>query len=178
MTRTHTVLGVATLTLVLMLPASRAAAQAPPFFNGGGGIFDPEIGVVQTGVLFDAQATVSADRKYVTLTTRFQNAELLALREFAFQTGAGGQPGQVGGPPQVGAAGGARAGAAAGAAAAGGAGADARMAPRAAPARPYPAPGKARLSTGRSILETPGMTLVGKVRPAVAQADGRATSPA
>jgi hypothetical protein len=171
MTRTSLVLGAVALTLVLCLPASRAAAQAPPFFGGGGGIFDPEISVVQTGVLLDAAATVSADRKYVTLTTRFQNAELLALREFAFQTGAGGQGGQVGGPPQVqgggagggggAAGGGARAGAAAGAGG-GAAGANPQPARHPVPTKAYPAPGKARVAAGPSILETPGMTLVSK----------------
>ena len=167
MTRTNLVLGALAMTLVLGLPASRAAAQAPPFFNGGGGIFDPEIGVVQTGVLFDAQATVSADRKYVTLTTRFQNAELLALREFAFQTGAGAQGGQVGGPPQIqgGAAGGGmRAGAgAAGAAGPGAAGFGARKAQQPVSTKAYPAPGKARASAEPSVLQKQGMTLVSKV---------------
>jgi general secretion pathway protein D len=37
-------------------------------------------------VLLDVQATVSADRKYVTLTLRPQLATLIALREFTFQS--------------------------------------------------------------------------------------------
>ena len=40
-------------------------------------------------MLLDVQATVSADRKYVTLTLRPQLATLVALRDFTFQQGAG-----------------------------------------------------------------------------------------
>src|SRR5690242_9673152 len=59
-------------------------AQVP--FFGGASAFSPEISVVNSGVLHDVQATVSADRKYVTLTMRPQNSQLLALREFSFNT--------------------------------------------------------------------------------------------
>jgi hypothetical protein len=59
-------------------------AQVP--FFGGASAFSPEISVVNSGVLNDVQATVSADRKYVTLTMRPQNSQLLALREFTFTT--------------------------------------------------------------------------------------------
>jgi hypothetical protein len=52
---------------------------------GQSAIFEPEIDVVNSGVVMDAQATVSADRKYVTLNMRVSNAELLALRTFQFQ---------------------------------------------------------------------------------------------
>src|SRR6185437_11967419 len=45
----------------------------------------------------DAQATVSADRKYVTLNMRPQNSTLLALRAFNFQQGTA--FGNVGDPP-------------------------------------------------------------------------------
>jgi hypothetical protein len=165
MTRTHLALGVTAL--VLTMAASRAAAQAPPFFNGGGGIFDPEIDVIESGMLLDVQATVSADRKYVTLTPRIQNTDLVAIREFAFQTGAGGQPGQVGGPAQFGGGApgaGGRAGAAGAAGAGrGAAGANPGAARHAAPTKRYPAPGKARVSASPSVLERPGMTLVSKV---------------
>jgi type II secretory pathway component GspD/PulD (secretin) len=54
----------------------------------GTGIFDPEISTVQSGVLLDVSATVSADRKYVTLTLRPQLAQLVNLAEFTFQVGA------------------------------------------------------------------------------------------
>jgi hypothetical protein len=65
-------------------PAARAQV---PFFNQGAALFDPEISVVNSGVLNDVQATVSADRKYVTLNMRASNSELVALREFTFQSG-------------------------------------------------------------------------------------------
>jgi type II secretory pathway component GspD/PulD (secretin) len=54
----------------------------------GTGIFDPEISTVQSGVILDVSATVSADRKYVTMTLRPQLATLLQLAEFTFQVGA------------------------------------------------------------------------------------------
>jgi len=61
-------------------------AQAIPGF-GGGSLFEPEIDVVNSGVILDTQATVSADRKYVTMTFRTSNTQLLALRSFTFQSG-------------------------------------------------------------------------------------------
>jgi general secretion pathway protein D len=50
-------------------------------------LFEPEIDVVSSGVVLDVQATVSADRKYVTLTLRPQLAQLLNLFTFEFQQG-------------------------------------------------------------------------------------------
>ena len=47
--------------------------------------FEPEIGVVNTGVLNDAQATVSPNLKYVTINAQPQQSNLVALREFGFQ---------------------------------------------------------------------------------------------
>ena len=129
----RTFLAIPALAIPLMLFATPAAAQVP-FFGAGVGIFDPEIGVVQSGVLNDAQAVVSADRKYVTLTMRPSNAQLLSLQEFAFQR-AGAGMGFVGG-----------AGAGPGAGAAGGNGAAS-----AAPARP-------------SVLDRRGMTLLARTQ--------------
>ena len=48
--------------------------------------FNPRISIVESGVLLDVQATVSSDRKYVTLTLRPQLATLLDLLPFTFQT--------------------------------------------------------------------------------------------
>jgi general secretion pathway protein D len=48
--------------------------------------FEPEISVVESGVLLDVQATVSADRKYVTMTLRPQLAQLLNIFNFTFQS--------------------------------------------------------------------------------------------
>lgn len=71
-----------------------ASAQIGAFGNNA--IFEPQVDVVNSGAVLDAQATVSADRKYVTMTMRPSNAELLALRTFQFQ-GTGGMGGIVGG---------------------------------------------------------------------------------
>jgi hypothetical protein len=61
---------------------------------GGAAIFEPEIGIVNSGVVMDAQATVSADRKYVTMNMRADQSQLLALRTFEFQS-VGNMPGGV-----------------------------------------------------------------------------------
>ena len=87
---------------LLVLPGTPARGQAvpaaiPPFFNAVPNIFDPEIDIVETGTLLDAQAVVSDDRKYVTLTMRPQVSTLVALREFTFQRGQNFGP--VGFPP-------------------------------------------------------------------------------
>ena len=147
MSRTHAATLVAAVVFVTFLAAQPAAAQVP-FFGRGAGI-DPEIGVVQSGVLNDVQATVSADRKYVTMTTRLSHAQLLSLQNFAFQIGNGGLPGGF-----VGGAGGGGAGG--NGAAGNGAGANG--------AAPAPAAGRAGApDTGRaSILDRPGMTLLGR----------------
>jgi hypothetical protein len=68
----------------ILLLTQSARAQVPFFFPGARA-FTPQISVVNTGIVNDVQATVSADRKYVTLTMRPQNSTLLALREFSFQ---------------------------------------------------------------------------------------------
>ena len=44
--------------LALFSPPARAQV---PFVGAGVGIFDPEISVVQSGVILDAQAVVSAE---------------------------------------------------------------------------------------------------------------------
>ena len=78
---------------------SIARAQFVPFVSGFGTGFDPEISVVNSGDLLDAQVAVSPDLKYVTINARPSSARLLALREFTFQgqAGAGPQLGFVGG---------------------------------------------------------------------------------
>jgi hypothetical protein len=68
--------------------ASTAGAQVINQF-GGGTAFEPEIGVVYSGVVTDVQATVSHDLKYVTLNMRAQDAQLLSLTTFNFQQGGG-----------------------------------------------------------------------------------------
>ena len=49
--------------------------------------FTPTVSVVETGVLLDVSATVSADRKYVTLTLRPELSNLLDIQSFTFQEG-------------------------------------------------------------------------------------------
>lgn len=80
--------------------ATAGAQVAPPFFSPGVASFEPQIGIVQSGVAQDVQAVVSPDRKYVTLNLQVQNTNLLALREFTFQTAGTAAPlGVVGIPP-------------------------------------------------------------------------------
>lgn len=84
----------AILTLVsLAVMAFASESRAQNFFGGNTTAFDPEISIVESGANLDVQATVSHDRKYVTMTARPQVATLIALREFVFQSGA---PGIVG----------------------------------------------------------------------------------
>ena len=67
--------------------ASPAFAQRVPFFAGAATGFDPEISVVNSGQILDAQVAVSNDLKYVTINARAQQSQLLALREFSFAGG-------------------------------------------------------------------------------------------
>ncbi len=83
-----------TVACIVMLFAADARAQA--FFTPGVTSYSPEISVVNSGILHDVQATVSPDRKYVTLTMRPQVSQLIALQEFSLATGATTQPAFVG----------------------------------------------------------------------------------
>jgi len=77
--------------LLILCPlfiATSAQAQVPdaPFFGDGGvGLFDPTVEVVNSGAILDAQAVVSNDLKYVAITMRPTNTALLALQTFAVQ---------------------------------------------------------------------------------------------
>jgi len=84
------------LVAVVVLFACPMFARAQLGAFGNNALFEPQVDVVNSGVVMDAQATVSADRKYVTLTMRTQNSQLLSLQTFQFQ-GAGGMGGIVGG---------------------------------------------------------------------------------
>src|SRR5437016_620390 len=96
---------VTSLTIALFV-ASRATAQNTPRFFGGGVVASsPTISTVSSGAVFDAQATVSYDRKYVTIGAQAQDSRLIALRDFQVTSGI--QQGFVGGVnPGGGAAGG------------------------------------------------------------------------
>src|SRR5262245_51065259 len=74
---------IASVTIGMLLPLAVARGQIPPpFFGGGATAFDPVVGVLQSGALLDVQATVSDDRKYVTMTTRLDNSRVRALVPF------------------------------------------------------------------------------------------------
>ena len=90
------------LTVLAGAAAPALAQQGPPFL-GGGTAFDPEVGVVHSGAKLDAQAVVSADRKYVTINTRTANSDLRDLVLFPVVgfgfvggTNPGGNPGVAG----------------------------------------------------------------------------------
>lgn len=57
-----------------------------PTVANGAVAYDPDIDIVSSGVILNVQATVSADRKYVTLTLEPQLARLIRIFEFAFAT--------------------------------------------------------------------------------------------
>jgi len=96
--------------------SSTSHAQNRNFFNRGGvGLFNPIIDVVNTGTSLVIQPTVSADRKYVTLTGKYQSAQLVALQNFQVFGVANGQGGGVVGGGGGGAGGGAQQGAGGGA---------------------------------------------------------------
>jgi hypothetical protein len=116
MNKSH--LGVTFLGGVFLVALTSAARAQVPVIGNGVSAFSPEISVVNSGVLQDVQATVSSDRRYVTLTMRPQNSQLLNLFEFTFQTGA--PVGFVGGVNFPGGGGGTKGAAAAAAAAAAG----------------------------------------------------------
>ncbi len=63
--------------------------------------FTPTVSVVETGVLLDVSATVSADRKYVTLTLRPELSNLLDIENFTFQQGGSTIPGGTTASPIV-----------------------------------------------------------------------------
>ena len=70
-----------------LAPLVARAQVGVPFFSSANTGFDPEISVVNSGEVLDAQAVVSNDRKYVTLNMRASSSRLLALRQFDFATG-------------------------------------------------------------------------------------------
>ena len=87
------------MAIICAVSQTQALAQVGvPFFGGGAAAFDPEVSVVNSGAVLDAQAVVSHDRKYVTINARPTNTALLALRQFPI----GSPPsGFVGGVPPV-----------------------------------------------------------------------------
>jgi hypothetical protein len=78
--------------VITILLCYAASSRGQAFFAPGVSAFTPEIGTVNTGIVHDVTATVSADRKYVTLGMRAQDAHLLAIKEFTINN----PPGAVG----------------------------------------------------------------------------------
>lgn len=72
--------------LVVLVLYSASHAQTPGFNGGGVFAFDPEISVVNSGALVDAQAVVSSDRKYVTINMRPSLSRLIGLNVFPVQS--------------------------------------------------------------------------------------------
>jgi type II secretory pathway component GspD/PulD (secretin)/tetratricopeptide (TPR) repeat protein len=74
-----------------VLVATQQAYVSNLTANVGTGVatFSPTVSIIESGVILDVTATVSADRKYVTLTLRPQLSTLLDLASFTFQVGAG-----------------------------------------------------------------------------------------
>ena len=70
-----------TLTIALTLICVRfaSAQNTPPFFGGGVVANSPTISTVNSGAVFDAQAVVSHDRKYVTIGAQAQDSSLIAF---------------------------------------------------------------------------------------------------
>src|SRR5947209_20258101 len=74
-----------TAAAILVLGSASSATAQVPFFTPGATAFSPQVSILNTGALNDVQATVTPDRRYVTLDMRPANSQLLALREFTFQ---------------------------------------------------------------------------------------------
>jgi general secretion pathway protein D len=73
---------------VLVTTTRAYVSNLTPVVSTGVSAFAPTVSFTQSGVILDVQATVSADRKYVTLTLRPSLNTLLDLLPFTFQTGA------------------------------------------------------------------------------------------
>ncbi|MGH7215040.1 MAG: type II secretion system protein GspD, partial [Tepidisphaeraceae bacterium] len=68
---------------VVVATETAYVSDLTPVVAEGFGLFDPEVDILQSGVSLDVQATVSADRKYVTLTLRPTLSTLIALIPFS-----------------------------------------------------------------------------------------------
>src|SRR5688572_11247343 len=88
----------------LLAVGGKAEAQDRDFFNDGVGLFDPVIDVVWSGAQLVTAPTVSADRKYVTISGRFENTQLQRIENFQFfgTSGVGGNVGNAQPAPAIG----------------------------------------------------------------------------
>ena len=83
MTR-HLRAGLLAACLSCLISASAHAQRNDDFFNRGVGLFEPVIDVVNSGSQLVVGPTVSADRKYVTLSGRFTVAQVVRIERFPF----------------------------------------------------------------------------------------------
>jgi hypothetical protein len=77
------------LATLALVPAAARAQTPPSFFAFGAGPWEPEIAVVQSGVVNDVRADVGPDPRYVTLTMNSAQAQWVALGTFAVKYGDG-----------------------------------------------------------------------------------------
>lgn len=92
---------IAAIVAVVCLPAlvwGIMVNPVPNFYNRGGVIaYEPVVDVVTTGTQVLVRPTVSADRKYVTLSMTPQISQLVRLQTFSIAGGAANGGGIVGG---------------------------------------------------------------------------------
>lgn len=67
---------------VVVATETAYVSDLTPVVAQGAIAFDPTVGIIQSGVVLDVQATVSSDRKYVTLTLRPRLSRLIDLIPF------------------------------------------------------------------------------------------------
>ena len=69
---------------IVLIAAGELSAQVTPPFFGGASAFDPEMEILTYGTMNEMQATVSYDRKYVTLNAHAVNSQA-TLQRFTFE---------------------------------------------------------------------------------------------
>ena len=80
---------VAAACLFVLLMSLNCPAQTAPFFSGSATAFEPQVSTAFGGSLLDASATVSQDRKYVTIAAQPTVLGSPALHAFSFVSGPG-----------------------------------------------------------------------------------------
>jgi len=73
------------IVVLLIVTCGVARAQVRPVVGNGATAFDPEVSVVNSGAVLDAQAVVSHDRKYVTINMAPSNSNVIDIRNFPVQ---------------------------------------------------------------------------------------------
>ena len=83
--------------IIVGLATPVLAQNVPPFFGGGVVAYDPQPAVINSGQLLDTTANVSADEKYVTISTQVTQQRLRSLTNFPVVQGPVTPQGFVGG---------------------------------------------------------------------------------